>query len=205
MRTIILPGMGANSNMYPKEQYKHLEDVSFINWPKYDNEKALNQVAQKIIELYEINSNTIIGGSSLGGMVAIEIAKIAHCQKVLLIGSATTPEFINPVLKKLNTFAQITPIKLIQLFTGKVNQYAQSELFNMFKESEEQFIKAMCKALFQWEGLAAYNGQVHHIHGEKDFVIFAPEKNVTIIPNGGHLISMSHADVVASFIGNSKH
>lgn len=205
MRTIILPGMGANSNMYPKEQYKHLENVTFINWPRYEEENSLTQVAHKIIKLHKIDNNTVIGGSSLGGMVAIEIGKIVNCKKVILIGSATTPEFINPLLKRLSNFAQITPIKLIQLFTGKVNQITQSELFGMFEKSEEQFIKAMCKALFKWEGINGYNGQVHHIHGEKDLVIFPPEKNVTIISKGGHLISMSHSNVVANFINENRH
>ncbi|THB73892.1 MAG: hypothetical protein D6B25_14325 [Desulfobulbaceae bacterium] len=203
MKCFILPGMGANTLMYPQQNYQHLSDVTFINWPKYSGEASLSQVAESIINLHGINEEDIIGGSSLGGMVSIEIAKRANCRKVILIGSATAPDFINPLLQKLSNFAHLTPIKLVQIFTGKVNLYTHSELFSMFEGAEENFIKAMCKALFKWEGLGSYNGAVAHIHGESDLVIFPPDDDVEIIPKGGHLISMSHADIVAKFISDA--
>ncbi len=205
MKTIILPGMGANSNMYPKEKYKSLQDVVFVNWPKYGGEISLEAVAKKTISQHQINNKMVVGGSSLGGMVAIEIAKIMSLKKVILIGSATNPDYINPLLQKLSNLAEITPVKIIQIFTGKVNKYSRSELLNMFEESDSKFIKAMCKALFKWEGVGNFNGDVCHIHGEKDLVIFPPKKNVKIIPGGGHLISMSHAEEIANFINNNKH
>jgi pimeloyl-ACP methyl ester carboxylesterase len=205
MKTIILPGMGANSNMYPKEKYISLQDVIFIDWPKYDEETSLEAVAKKIIYQHQINNEMVVGGSSLGGMVAIEIAKIIGLKKVILIGSATNPDYINPLLQKLSNFAEITPIKIIQVLTGKINKYSKNDLLKMFEESESRFIKAMCKALFKWEGIGNFSGDVCQIHGEKDLVVLPPEKNVEIIPGGGHLISMSHANEVANFINNNKH
>ncbi len=205
MKTIILPGMGANSNMYPQEKYTYLRDVIFTNWPKYNGDASLEAVAKKIIEVYQINNGMIVGGSSLGGMVAIEIAKILSLNKVILIGSATDPDYINPILQKLSNLAEITPIKIIQVLTGKVNKYSKNELLNMFEDSDSKFIKAMCKALFKWEGIGKFDGDVCQIHGEKDLVIFPPKKNVKIIPGGGHLISMSHAEEVANFINKNKN
>jgi pimeloyl-ACP methyl ester carboxylesterase len=204
MKTIILPGMGADANMYPKKQYQSLQDVLFVNWPKYDGEKSLEAVAQKIIDQYKIGSKMVVGGSSFGGMVAIEIAKILGLKKVILIGSATSPGYINPLLQKLSNLSEITPVKIIQVFTGKVNRYSRNDLLKMFEESESEFIKAMCKALFKWEGLGNFNGDISQIHGEKNLIIFPPKKYARIIPNGGHLISMSHAEEVANFINKNK-
>ncbi len=205
MKTIILPGMGANSNMYPREKYISLQDVIFTDWPKYDGELSLEAVAKKVINQHQINNEMIVGGSSLGGMVAIEIAKTIGLKKVILIGSATNPDYINPLLQKLSNLAEITPVKIIQVLTGKVNKYSKNELLNMFEESDRKFIKAMCKALFEWEGIGKFNGDVCQIHGEKDLVIFPPKKNVKIIPGGGHLISMSHAEEVANFLYKNRH
>ena len=203
MTTIILPGMGANSNMYPKDKYQFLEDVSFINWPVYKGEQSLNEVARSIIRQYTINNKMIVGGSSLGGMVAIDIAKIVGNEKVILIGSATQPKYINPLLQKLSDLADYTAVKIIQVFAGKVNQYSNNDLLGMFEESNSEFIRAMCKTLFEWEGLGDYKCKVCQIHGKQDMVISPPNANVKIIPEGGHLISMSHADVVANFINEN--
>lgn len=204
MKTIILPGMGANSNMYPLNNYEIIENIHFINWPDYDGEQTFEEIAEKIINQHRIDQSFTIGGSSLGGMVAIEIAKITNIKKVILIGSATNPNFINPLLQKLSNLTEITPIKLIQTLTGKVNKSLSNEVLSMFEESNEKFIRAMCKALFRWEGLGNYNCKYFQIHGEKDMVIFPPKKNVKIISGGGHLISMSHADEVATFININK-
>lgn len=197
--------MGANSDTYPKEKYSYLQGVNFIDWPDYKDEKSLSEVANRIISQYQINKEMIVGGSSLGGMVAIEIAKIVGIKKIILIGSTTQPEFINPLLQKLSGLADYTPVKIIQIFAGKVNQYSNNELLSMFEESNSEFIKAMCKALFEWEGLGNYKCYVFQIHGKQDIVIFPPKENIKIIPDGGHLISMSHADIVANFINKNIH
>lgn len=204
MKTIILPGMGANSNMYPSIIYHKIQNTEFINWPNYDAEKTLKEVAEKLIKKHKIESYFTIGGSCLGGMVAIEIAKIANIKKVILISSATNPDFINPLLQKLSNLAKFTPVEIIQFLTGKVNKKLSNEVLSMFEKSNGRFIRAMCKALFIWEGLNSYDCEVFQIHGEKDMVIIPPKKNVEIIANGGHLISMSHADEVAIFINKNK-
>ncbi len=192
--------MGANSKMYPKKNYDKLHDVTFAEWPKYENETSIQAVAEKIIEQHSIKTNMIVGGSSLGGMVAIQIAKIVGIKKVILIGSATEPKFINPLLKKLRKLSQITPVKFIQILAGKINVAGKNNLLTMFSESDTHFIKAMCKAIFLWEGLGDYECEICHIHGQLDKVIIPPKTNVRIIPGGGHLISMTHSEVVADFI-----
>ena len=103
MKTILLPGMGANSKMYPVEKYSILQDVVFADWPKYNGEETLEAMAQSIIHHYDISSEMAVGGSSLGGMVAIEIAKLTDIKHVILIGSARNPENINPLRENSHT------------------------------------------------------------------------------------------------------
>ncbi len=205
MATIILPGMGADSSMYPTEYFGRINDTSFIEWPEYKAENTIEEVAERLIELHKMNSEMVVGGSSLGGMVAIQIAKIVGIKKVILIGSATSPQFINPILKKLSGLSEITPVQLIQTLAGKIALTGNHELFSMFKRADSRFIKAMCKALFSWEGIGDFQGEVCQIHGQLDKVIFPPKDNVEIIIGGGHLISMTHGDLVANFINNNKN
>ncbi len=200
MTAIILPGLGADARMYPREHYRHLRDVLFLDWLPYAGETSLGQVAQTIIDHHRVTGADIVGGSSLGGMVALEIAKMTGISTVLLIGSATAPGYINPVLKRLSGLADFAPVRLFQVVAGAVNHHAHRELLAMFEDADSRFIRAMCSALFQWEGRGGFAGVVHQIHGRQDRVILPPREPATIIPDGGHLISMTHPAIVAGFI-----
>jgi pimeloyl-ACP methyl ester carboxylesterase len=204
MKTIILPGMGADSNLYPKEQYKHLKNVLFADWPAYDGENTLEAMAQKVMDQHHITRNMIVGGSSFGGMVAIEIAKKVGINKVILIGSATHPGFINPWLQKMKFLTDIISFEKIQGVAGVANRMLKSDLLYMFEKSDSKFLKSMCMALFDWEGLGTFNGEVCHIHGERDRIIFPPQGNVEIIPKGGHLIALTHSEEVSKFIDKNR-
>ncbi len=201
MNTFILPGMGASSKMYSEPHYNNLINVKFLNWPKYKGEETINDIAKSVIAEYQIEFSDIVGGSSLGGIVALEIAKILNLKKALLIGSTNDPIMINKFLKAFGKLADYTPINLVQFLTGKSN----NDLLNMFAESDSNFIKAMCKALHRWQNPIIIEGQIYQIHGQHDHVIKPPINNATIIQDGGHLISITHPNEVACFINEHSH
>ncbi|MFC1885280.1 alpha/beta fold hydrolase [Thermodesulfobacteriota bacterium] len=200
MKAIILPGMGADSDMYADSSYENLQDVYFSDWPSYGGEKSISDLAERIIDENNIQENQIVGGSSLGGIVAAEIAKIVKVEKLILIGSTLITKSINPVLKNLSRLADIAPIDLIQIFAGKVSLSIENRLLEMFSKSDSSFIRAMCKAVFEWEGNPESKCEMAHIHGAKDKVIFPPKHNAKIIEDGWHLIAMTHSREVSEFI-----
>lgn len=203
MRTIILPGMGADSAMYPRKHYAGLHDICCVDWPEYRGETTLREVAGRTITEYGITEDMAVGGASLGGMVAIEIAKILKIRKVILIGSAISPQYINRNLRALSSLSFLAPFKLTQYFAGQINRNSGNDLLAMFQRSDPRFIRAMCGAISRWEGLDAYDCRLSQIHGKLDAIIYPPERNCLIIEDGGHLISMTHGDRVADFLSDS--
>ncbi len=191
--------MGADSSMYG-ETFQGIKDIKYVDWPIYNNETTISEVSKRVIKEYSIQDNDIVGGSSLGGIVASEISRYISLKKLILIGSTLTPDNINPALKKLSTLSEITPVNLIQVFTGKINAIFENRLLKMFSHSETMFIRSMCKAVFEWEGNLKPKCTVAHIHGEKDNVIFPPPKGANIIKDGGHLIAMTHEESVVEFL-----
>ncbi len=191
--------MGADSRMYSDPSFQEIEGISYVDWPTYNGEVSIDAVARSVIKNHKIIKTCVVGGSSLGGMVAVQIAKIVGIEKVILIGSATAPSYVNPTLHKLSALADFAPIKLIQYFSGKAAVASNSVLFSMFEQSDPEFIKTMCRAIFKWEGLANYSCKVCHIHGSKDRVIFPPTNKTNIVQGGGHLIAMTHSDLVAKY------
>ncbi|MES2307305.1 MAG: YqiA/YcfP family alpha/beta fold hydrolase, partial [Verrucomicrobiota bacterium] len=94
----ILPGMGADHRMY-SGPWERLPNAIFINWPPYRGEISIEAMAQRVMNEYRIEKQSVIIGSSLGGIVACEIAKHCECQKLILIGSAKNPREIHSFLK----------------------------------------------------------------------------------------------------------
>ncbi len=81
------------------------------------------------------------------------------------------------------------PIEFVNALAGKIN----SELTEMLSESDPDFIRAMCKAIFEWKGIhKEIEKKLFRIHGSRDLVISSPERMDLILP-GGHLLAMTHA------------
>lgn len=181
-----LPGMGANSNMYTGP-WLEIPNIVFLNWPKYNGEKSLSEVADRVISENNISQSDSVAGSSLGGMVALEIAEKLELNQVYLFGSAVAKTEVNQLLRSLSPLTDITPIKLLQVIAGKYH----NEVMNMFSTSEADFIKAMCHAVAEWKGFNGDMSIIKRIHGKKDKVIACPD-NCTTIKDGGHLIAIAH-------------
>jgi pimeloyl-ACP methyl ester carboxylesterase len=199
-KTILLPGMGADSNMYPKTLYRHLSGVDFVDWPPYQGETTIPALARRMIDEYGITPACIVGGASLGGMVAVEIARLLNSDRVILIGSTTHTGAIQPALMRLSGFAHLAHVAQLQWLAGKVNRGGNNLFLSMFEKADGDFMKAMAQAIVHWRGMDGHRCHVHHIHGARDKVILPPSRGATIIPDAGHLLPMTHAGIVARFI-----
>ena len=189
-----LPGMGADQRMYP-DPWNSLPDFVPHDWIRHSGEKTLAEVARSMCEQRGICDGDLLVGSSLGGMVACEIAKIRKIPELYLVGSAVSREEVNPLLELLHPLAKVAPINWLQMSAAKF----PSDLAQMFASGEPSFIRAMCEAVFDWNGLGQTETRVLRIHGQRDLVI-APPAKVDLLIDGGHLISMSHATDCVEFI-----
>ena len=192
-----LPGMGADRRMYPAP-WSSLPGFVAHDWVHHSGEKSLAEVAQSMCAARGIRDGDTLVGSSLGGMVACEITKIRHIPALHLIGSATKKEAVGALLTVLHPLARVAPIDLVRVAAGKI----PIELVQMFTAVEASFIRAMCAAIFEWDGLGVTSTRVYRIHGKHDLVIPPPDR-VDLLLDGGHLISLTHAPQCVDFISSS--
>jgi pimeloyl-ACP methyl ester carboxylesterase len=184
----LLPGMGANSSMYDSLRRELEFEINFINWPKYGGEKTFSEAAERVIKENGIEDGDIVGGSSLGGMVALEIARLRKLKAIVLIGSAISPAEVNGILSLLAPLCDITPISFIQRLAGKHEHI----ITRMFAEADSEFIKEMCQYLPKWSGANKSPAPLFRVHGQKDHVIPCPKVGSEIIANAGHLLALTH-------------
>ena len=194
MKCFLLPGMGADERMYDA-QWDRLGDVTRIHWPHDCQAISLTDLARQLIADYDIKADAVVIGSSLGGMVACEIAHLCQNQQIVLVGSATSRAEILALLQWLHPLIDHAPLSLLQWSAGS----CPLELTRMFQASSPTFLRTMSKAVFAWNGYDISLPRPLRIHGKRDLVIPCP-KNADCIIDGGHLIAMSHSKECVDFI-----
>ena len=192
----VLPGMGASSAMYSRE-WKALDGYLFIDWPCGFKGKTIGELAECVVSTHSIRKSDSVIGSSLGGMVAGEIANQMDVKHLVLIGSAKQKEEVSRVLALLSPLIDFAPIEFVRRAAGKVPE----ELAQMFHESDPVFVRNMCRAIFRWEGFSG-DSRLFRIHGVCDRIIPCPT-DADVLLDGGHLIAMTHAAAcIAAIKGN---
>ena len=170
--------------------WRSLPGTRLVDWPDHADETTLGDLAGRMIDELGIGELDLPIGSSLGGMVALEIAARVGSPDVVLIGSALDRDEICGFLRAAAPIASITPIRLLQVLGAS----AGGDLGKQFAQVDAAFIRAMCRAVERWEA-PTFEGRVWRIHGERDRVIPCPAEDVdAVIAGAGHLVAMSHAE-----------
>mgnify|MGYP001606039526 CR=1 FL=1 len=194
----LLPGMGADQSMFAGPWHS-LNNYRLIDWPPFAGETSIHAIAKRIVTEQRVQRNDTLVGISLGGIVACEMAKIAAVGNLVLVGGAKEKEEISGFLSLIHPLVDLAPLTFIQRLSGKI----PSDVAQMFSRGQADFIRAMCRAIFEWEGLGSLPVKLLRIHGRKDRVIPLPE-DVQHVLDGGHLIAMTHSQRCVDIIKASK-
>jgi pimeloyl-ACP methyl ester carboxylesterase len=200
-KIFLIAGLGADTRLYNNIDLQD-NDVIPVDWIEPNENDTLSIYAQKIIHQYFIDGNSIVIGTSLGGMIAIEIAKLVRLNKVILISSIKTiheaPWYfklfnILPVYKLLPGRLLANLGFLIKPVFGTMSAQ-DAWLFNdMLKKSSPKFIKWAMSAVLKWNN-EIIPANVHHIVGDKDLVFnYKNIGDATVIKGGTHIMVFDKA------------
>lgn len=192
----IFPGMGADERMYP-EPWLSLPNSHFYNWSSWQGESSIKDFAKALIKTHKISSQDILIGSSLGGVIAAEIAQALQARGLVLVGSAKDPGEINTFLKALQPLIHLSPISFSQKLCSSLPGH---ELTNSFAQANPEFIRTMCQATFHWQGFKK-DIPLLRLHGKSDLIIPYP-KDADLTLNTGHLIAFTQPEACVYAIQN---
>lgn len=181
--------------------WRAVDGVTYVDWPAWSGERTLADVAERVIRQHAIDAGDVVGGSSLGGMVALEVARRAGCRRVVLIGSAKHPSEIEPVLRRLAPLGVVGPVAFTQ---SVVQMLSHTEAARQYCRADPRFVQAMCGAVARWRGVDTSGLVLHRIHGTHDRIIRCPATHCERIPGAGHLLPMTHAAVCAAWLAGVK-
>jgi pimeloyl-ACP methyl ester carboxylesterase len=204
-RVYLVSGLGADKRLFKNISLPGHE-VMLTDWLTPDKNDTLTSYAEKLIIQNDIKDNDVVIGVSLGGMIAVEIAKQVKLNKVILISSIKTDSeapWYFQLFRRLPVY-DITPGNLfprlgflIRPLFGRMAP-ADLDLFkDMLKNSSPVFLKWAMRAVLYWKN-DILPDHLYHIIGDKDLVF--PYKNIkdptAIIKGGTHIMVFDKADEI---------
>ena len=189
-----LPGIGGDHRMY-LAPWTSLPGIVAHDWMPYAGESTLQQVAESMVRHLNIQDGDSLIGTSLGGMVALEITRLRHIRQLILIASALGPQEVSPTLKFLHPMARVTPWRQLQRGARRIPVKSPQ----MFAHNDPDFIKTMCRAVFQWPGVVEPKVPLLRLHGRFDPVISRPS-HADLWIQGGHRINETHAHECVAWV-----
>lgn len=209
-RFILLPGMGADERLFgPQRAYGFEFEVPHMPVPR--PEEDLPAYAARIKELLDLTGPCVVGGMSFGGMVASELAMICQARCAILIATCRGTSAIPRYYWWVNRLGRFLPDGLVRMRCGASSRI-MGKLESLNTEQRE-LIRAMSasvpvpslrgagRMILTWAGRPTLPCPNWHIHGDRDVII--PLKGVQpdeVVPGGGHLINLTHAEQVNRFI-----
>jgi pimeloyl-ACP methyl ester carboxylesterase len=200
----LIPGLGADTRIYNNIELPDHE-VTCVDWIEPNETDTLATYAQKLIYQYHIKQNSIIIGNSLGGMLAIEMAKFMPIEKVILISSIRTVDeepayfkFFRAVpLYKLVPPAWFNSMGFgIEFVFGKMNAVDKWLFKDMLKKSSPTFLKWSMKASLAWKN-KTIPPNVFQMIGDKDMIFpYEKQKDAIVIKGGTHIMIFDKAKEV---------
>ena len=206
MNVYFISGMGADHRAFSYITLPKGFEAIHIPWIKPDNNEPLAAYALRLAAAINKSEPFILVGLSMGGMMAVEIAKKFPPVCTVLISSiplsGQLPGYYR-VAATLNA-GFLFPPSLLKKLVGlkKAISPASKLVREMFRDCDEDFFKWAMTAVPGWN-----NHQVpqplYHIHGRRDLVLpIRLTRPTQVVGRAGHMLVMSHPAVINAFLAD---
>lgn len=209
---ILLPGLGADWRLL-EPQRQAFPQLVVPAWIPPQKNESLRHYAARMAETVSPSRDgpLILGGVSLGGMLAYEMARYLKPDALVLIASCRTRRGLRLVYRGARWLLPLVPVQawdVAKLLSGPVVRIGlgvppgqKDVALTMFKEMDSRFMHWALRAVLRWKPTRLEGIRVLHIHGRRDLLLPAwrAEADV-VIPDGGHMLNVTHADEVNALI-----
>ena len=207
MKLYMIPGAGTDERMYAP-QCDSISELIPVPWlPPLSLTEPIESYARRLAQTIDQTSPYALGGVSLGGMIAQEMAQILNPTALILIASCHTSMAL-PITHRLagrlerwlpDWYNKSVLWVLSRIVLLVRNPYSRI-ISQMLATMPPRLVRWQEGAAVTWAGNLSFTIPVFHLHGTRDLII--PCKNVcpTETIKGGHLISGRQYKQVNAFI-----
>ncbi len=207
-RVYLLPGQGSDQRIFNKLNLEGFDTIH-LRYLIPEKNETMTQFAARMLEQVDTTGSYSFVGVSLGGMIAVEMAKISHPAHVIIISSAKN-QYELPVKYRI-----MRTVPIHKLFNGRTIRVL-GLVFQPIVEPdsmrERPTFKAMMKAkdalllergidmIIHWQHTTE-DQRVIHLHGTRDHTIpFRRVKNAVVVKKGSHMMTLTRGEEIGKMI-----
>jgi pimeloyl-ACP methyl ester carboxylesterase len=209
VQIVLLPGLGADRRLFAALDGT-VPDVVVPVWPQPRRAESLEEFAARWAANAPWPSPVVVGGSSFGGMVALELARHVRAKALALIGSCAHPSELAQPLRLLRRFAGRVPMpplptrgpaaRALAWYFGADSTSASRLFLDMLRDADPEFVAWAIRAIGSWSPRQLPSIPIWRIHGRRDRLISCPSGAAVVVQSAGHLLPITHGDELAAFI-----
>ncbi len=192
MQLVFLPGLGADARQWAPQRAA-FPSLIVPDWIAPHPREPLAEYAARLA----MPADVLIG-SSFGGMIALEMARIINPRLVLLVGSATSVPKLARWLAPLGGVSRMMPNALMLAAFGPHANGSRAVAAAMLRDADPAFVSWGASAMAGWRP-APFTFPVKRIHGDRDRLIPVGDAD-QVVAGAGHLVNLTHPDEVNRFI-----
>ena len=197
----IFSGLGADERVFQLLDFSGFS-TTFIKWIVPQDEETIENYVTRLLDQITTTKPILIG-LSLGGLMAVEVAKQIETEKVILIASAKTKNEIPFYYRFAGQLGlhKLLPTGLLKnsnfitnWFFGTTSAFDKQLLRQILIDTDPAFLKWAIDKVIRWTNETQIKN-IFHIHGTSDKILpFRFVKCNSTIKNGGHLMTLNKAD-----------
>jgi pimeloyl-ACP methyl ester carboxylesterase len=207
---ILLSGMGADHRLLQRAT-AGLGDVRAARWIEPTPGESLREYAWRMAAAVDPGEPCLVGGVSLGGMIAVEMAAHLQARAVVLISSIRSPDELPRRWRVFRRVARWLPpfcFGVPQFFVAGFYRLAGRrigpiwrELLEQYLQTDWRFLRWSTLALLSWTPPEPPSVPIVQIHGDRDFMLPHRLTRPDVVVEGiGHLLIVQRADAVGEFL-----
>jgi esterase/lipase len=209
MNIYLIPGQGADQRLFSKLKLAERFRIQHISFSTPTKNSTMHSYAKELSQQVDQSNPFILIGTSLGGMLATEMATFLKPEKIILISSAKHRgelPFRYRFQKKIPVY-RLIPAGLVKLGAKMLQPLVEQDrnkeksIFKaMLNDKDPKFLSRTVQMIMNWDRIQAFD-EIVHIHGNKDRTL--PVKNVQydyLIESGSHMMTLTRAHEINTLI-----
>jgi pimeloyl-ACP methyl ester carboxylesterase len=201
MTCYFISGMGADRRIFKYIRLPMEVEAVFLDWIPFKNGEGLSEYAERLSGNIDHSRPFVLVGLSLGGMLAVEIARRSAPVCTIILGSVPVSDQLPRYFRlahRLRLLDILTPSFFMsaavakRLFTRE-SRDDKALIRDMIRDCDPEFIRWAMRAVLRWNNRIVPKPLLH-LHGSRDevFPIWLTRPTHSI-PGAGHLLVMTHA------------
>lgn len=180
-----IPGLGQDDRVFSDLEIKNAE-LRFLNWEAAQAKEDIPAYAARLAKRIDPDEKELyLLGVSLGGIMAVELAKILKVKKIILISTVKNRDelpasfhWLGKVPVTSNSIPKfiIDAQVVLKPFYGKANSAGVDLFEEMLHDASLDFLRWAWNQIPKWKNEEKVNAPFIHLHGTSDLIF--PIKNI---------------------------